>query len=157
MQVLTVKVYMPVDIERRRPASAAIVVSAIQTAMAISLRAMLGVRERSEIEIATRKSVEAKPMYGRIRENLITVTSIANGATNGRNQSRKNAGSWRLPSHQVGLPIARAEKVNVNKDPVINICEITTAFTHGLVNEPAASVLACEGGGSNDISRTTIA
>ncbi len=53
---------MPVEIERRRPASAAIVVSAIQTAMAISPIAMPGVRERSEIEIATRKSVEAKPM-----------------------------------------------------------------------------------------------
>ncbi len=148
---------MPVEIERRRPASAAIVVSAIQTAMAISPSAMPGVRERSEIEIATRKSVEAKPMYGRIRENLITVTSIAIGATNGRNQSKKNAGSCRLPSHQVGLPIARAEKVNVNKDPVINSCEVITALTHGLVNEPAVSVWACEGGGSNDITRMTIA
>jgi len=148
---------MPVDIERRRPASAAIVVSAIHTAMDNSPRAMPGVRERSGIEIATRKSVEAKPMYGRIRENLITVTSIAIGATNGRNQSRKNAGSCRLPSHQVGLPIACAEKVNVNNDPVINSCEIITAFTQGLVNEPAASVWACEGGGSNDITRTTIA
>ena len=148
---------MPVDIERRRPASAAIVVSAIHTAMAISPRAMPGVREISEIEIATRKSVEAKPMYGRNRENLTTVTSIAIGAINGRNQSKKNAGSCRLPSHQVGLPMARAEKVNVNKDPAINSCEITTALTHGLVSEPAASVWACEGGGSNDISRSTIA
>jgi hypothetical protein len=85
------------------------------------------VREISEIEIATRKSVEAKPMYGRNRENLTTVTSIATGAINGRNQSKKNAGSCRLPSHQVGLPMARAEKVNVNKDPAINTCEMTTA------------------------------
>jgi hypothetical protein len=142
VQVLAVKVHMPVDIERRRPAIAAIVVSAIQTAMANSPRAIPGVRERSEIEIATRKSVEPKPMYGRIVENLVAATSIAIGATNGKNQSKKNAGSCWLPSHQVGLPIARAEKVNVNKDPAINSCEIITAFTHGLVNEPAASVWA---------------
>jgi hypothetical protein len=30
-------------------------------------------------------------------------------------------------------------------------------LTHGLVSEPAASVWACEGGGSNDILRKRIA
>ena len=119
MQVLFVKAHKPVATERRRPAIAAIVVSAMQIARAISPRAMPGVRERSAIAIAARKSVEPKPVYGRIRENLNAVTSIAIGATNGKNQSKKNAGSCWLPSHQVGLPIVYAEKVSVNKDPII--------------------------------------
>lgn len=157
MQVLFVNAYRPVDIDRRRPASAAIVVNAMQTVRAISASAMPGVRDRSEIAIAAKKSVEPKPVYGRSRENLRTVTSIATGATSGRNQSKKNDGSCRLPSHQVGLPIVRAEKVSVNKDPVIRSCEIATAFTQGFVNEPADSVCACEGGGSDDIARLTIA
>ena len=69
--------------------------------------------------MATKKIVEPKPAYGKTRENLNAVTSIAIGATNGKNQSKKNAGSCWLPSHQVGLPIVYAEKVNVNKDPII--------------------------------------
>ena len=83
---------MPVVTERRRPASAAIVESAVQTVSKISQIATPGVREISKPEVTPKIRVEAKPTYGNNREYLNAAKIMAVGAMNGRSQSRKKAG-----------------------------------------------------------------
>ena len=71
---------MPVVTERRRPASAAIVESAVQTVSKISQIATPGVREISKPEVTPKSRVEAKPTYGNNREYLNAAKIMDAGA-----------------------------------------------------------------------------
>ena len=142
---------MPVVTERRRPASAAIVESAVQTVSKISQIAIPGVRETSKPEVTPKSKVEAKPTKGNSRECLNAAKIMPAGAMNGRNQSRKNAGAYSYPSHQVGLPIDLDEIATAIRAPTISSCVTTIAIVHWRVSDPAGVDSSFRDGGGNDI------
>ncbi len=123
--------------ERRRPAIAAIVVSAVQPARTASPSAMPGEREISTMLLMAKIAVAMRPASAAKREARITVTITTAGAKNGTIKRTENGPLVWLASHQVGFPTVYAEIAKAINETVIKRCVAITAIVHDLVSEPA--------------------
>ena len=109
----------PAVTERRRPAIAAIVVSAVQPARIASPSAIPGDRETSTMLVIAKIAVATRPASAAKRDARSTVIITRAGAKNGTITRIENGPFVWFASHQVGFPTVYAEIAKAINEPVI--------------------------------------